>query len=137
MLARPAPKTLTAPKSVTIQSETVNDVLTPIPNPTMMGMPVLVHRGAQPKTHQIDGTPLLFPTVPPSPPQPWPLVLRRILSCTSSGKNGENMDRTGELIRNIGERRKILEDQNRKIFHPPPIEGIDVSVTKGARDTGS
>ena len=41
--ARPAPKTLTAPKSVKIQSETVNDVLTPIPNPTTMGTPVLVH----------------------------------------------------------------------------------------------
>ena len=28
-------------------------------------------------------------------------------------------------------RRKILEDQNRKIFHPPPIEDIDVGVTEG------
>ena len=41
------------------------------------------------------------------------------------------MNRRGELIRNIEERRKILEDQNRKIFHPPPIEGIDIGVMEG------
>ena len=35
------------------------------------------------------------------------------------------------LIRNIEEKRKILENQNRKIFHPPPIEGIDIGVTEG------
>ena len=41
------------------------------------------------------------------------------------------MDRRGALIRNIEEKRKILMDQNRNIFHPPPIEGIDVGVTEG------
>ena len=41
------------------------------------------------------------------------------------------MDRRGALIRNIEEKRKILMDQNRKIFHPPPIEGIDVGVMEG------
>ena len=41
------------------------------------------------------------------------------------------MDRRDVLIRNIEEKRKILEEQNRKIFHPPPIEGIDVGVTEG------
>ena len=41
------------------------------------------------------------------------------------------MDRGSVLIRNIEEKRKILEDQNRKIFHPPPIEGIDVGVMEG------
>ena len=126
MLTRPTPKTLTTPKSVTIQSETVNEMPTPILNPTMMETPVTVHGGAQPKTHRVDGTPLM-----PSPSQPQPLVPRRILSSTPSGENGENMDRRGELIRNIEEKKKILDDQNRKIFHPPPIEGIDVGVTKG------
>ena len=57
MLARPTPKVLTPPKSVKIQSETVNDMPTSIPNPTPMGTPVLVHGGAQPKTHRVDGTP--------------------------------------------------------------------------------
>ena len=40
------------------------------------------------------------------------------------------MDRRSVLIRNIEEKRKILEDQNRKIFHPPPKEEIDVGVTE-------
>ena len=46
---RPTPKALTTPKSVKIQSETVNDMLTPILNPTMMKTPVLVHEGARQK----------------------------------------------------------------------------------------
>ena len=41
------------------------------------------------------------------------------------------MDRRDVLIRNIEEKRKILEEQNRKIFHPPLIEGIDRGVTEG------
>ena len=41
------------------------------------------------------------------------------------------MDGRDVLIRNIEEKRKILENQNRKIFHPPPIEGIDIGVTEG------
>ena len=41
------------------------------------------------------------------------------------------MDRRAVLIRNIEEKRKILGDQNRKIFHLPPIEGIDVGVMEG------
>ena len=114
-----------------IQSETVNDMLTLISNPTSMGTPVLVHGGAQPKTHRVDGTPLLPPSALPSPSQPQLLVPRRILSSTPSGENGENMDRRDVLIRNVEEKRKILENQNRKIFHPPPIEGIDVGVTEG------
>ena len=58
-------------------------------------------------------------------------MLRRILSSTPLGENGEDVHRRGALIRNIEEKRKILMDQNRKIFHPPPIEGIDVGVTEG------
>ena len=58
-------------------------------------------------------------------------MLRRILSSTPSGENGEDVDRRGALIRNIEEKRKILMDQNRKIFYPPPIEGINVGLTEG------
>ena len=81
---------------------------------------------------RVDGTPLL-PTAHPSPSQPQPLVPRRILSSTPPGKNRENMDRRDVLIRNIEEKRKILENQNRKIFHLPPIEGIDIGVTVGLK----
>ena len=59
MPTRPTPKALTTPKSVKIQSGTVNDMLTPILNPNTMGTPVSVHGGAQPKTHRVDGTPLI------------------------------------------------------------------------------
>ena len=131
MLARPTPKVLTTPKSVKIQSETVNDMPTPIPNPTMMGTPVSVHGGAQPKTHGVDGMPLALPTENPSHSQTQPLVPRRILSSIPSGEDGEEVDRRGTLIRNIEEKRKILEEQNRKIFHPPPIEGIDIGFMEG------
>ena len=102
-------------------------MLTPIPNPILLGTPVLVYGGAWPKTHRVDGTPLL-PTALPSPSHPQPLVPRRILPSTPLG---ENMDRRDVLIRNIEEKRKILEEQNRKIFHPPPIEGIDIGVMEG------
>ena len=80
--ARPTAKALTAPKSVKIQSESTDDMPTPIPNPTLMGTPVLVHGGAWPKTHSVDGTPLLAPTVLPYASQMQLLVLRRILSAT-------------------------------------------------------
>ena len=87
-----------------------------------MGTPVSVYGGAWPKTHRTDGMPLALPTVNPSQSQTQPMVLRRILSSTPLGENGRKW--RGALIRNI-------EEQNRKIFHPPPIEGIDVGVTEG------
>ena len=58
-------------------------------------------------------------------------MLRRILSSTPLGENGKDVDRRGALIKNIEEERKILMDQNWKVFHPPPIEGIDIGVTEG------
>ena len=131
MPARSTPKELTTLKSVTIQSEIVDDMPAPNQNPTLMGTPVSVQGGAQPKTHQKDGTPLLPPITLPSPPQPQPLVPRRILSSTPSGENGENMDRRGALIRDHEEKRQILRDQNRKNFCPPPMEGIDIGVMEG------
>ena len=118
MPTRPTPKALTTPKSVKIQSEMEKDMLPPIPNPTMMGTPVLVHGGAWLKTHRVDGTPLILPTPLNSPSQPQLLVPRRILSSTPSGENGEAVDRKGVLIRNIEEKRKKLMDQNRKISTP-------------------
>ena len=91
----------------------------------------MVQGGAQPKTHHTDGTPLLPPTALPSPSQPQLLAPRRILSSTPSGENGEKVDRRDMLIRDHEEKRQILRDQNRKIFHLPPIEGIDIGVTEG------
>ena len=85
--ARPTPKVLAMPKSVRIQSETVNDKPAPISTPTSMGTPVSVHGGVWPKTHKVDGTPLLPPSALPSPSQPQPLVPRRILSSTLLGEN--------------------------------------------------
>ena len=52
--ARPSPKALTTQKSVTIQSEPMEDMLAPIPNPTAIGTPVLVHGGAWTKTHRVE-----------------------------------------------------------------------------------
>ena len=129
--ARPTPKAQITPKSAAIQSETMDKMPAPILNPTPTGMPVSVQEGAQPKTHRADGIPLLPPTSLPSPCQPQPLVPRRILSSTQSGENGKNVYGRGALIRDHEEKRQILRYQNRKIFHPPPIEGIDIGVTKG------
>ena len=88
MSDRPTPRVLTTLKSVTIQSEIVDDMPALIQNPTLVGTPVLVQGGAQPKTHQKDGTPLLPPNALLFPPQPQPLVLRRILSSTPLGEWG-------------------------------------------------
>ena len=79
----------------------------------------------------MNGTPLLPPTALPSPSQPKPLVPRRILSSTLLGENRKDMDRRVALIRDHEEKRQILKDQNRKIFHPSPIEGIDIGVMEG------
>ena len=135
--ARLTPKRLATPKSVRIQSDITNDLPVTEPDPTPMKTSVVVHGGARPKTPRMEGTPLApiiktpyFHTQLSTP--------RRILSSTPSGENGEQIDKRSELIRNTEERRRILEEkreileeQNRKIFHPPPIEGIDVGVTEG------
>ena len=91
-----------------------------------MRTPVIVHGGARPKTPMIASTPLA-PSFRPSPHlQTQPLIPRRILSSTPSGKNGENMDNNNKIIKEAEERisviekkRQELEEQNRKIFiHP-------------------
>ena len=82
-----------------------------------MGTPVSVHGGAQPKTHRVDGIPLL----PPLHYLPHPISAvggqEEYFSSTLSGENGEDIIRRDVLFRNIEEKRKILEEQNRKIFH--------------------
>ena len=136
--ARLTPKRLATPKSVRKQSDTTNDLPVTVPDPTPMKNPVMVHGGAGPKTPRIEGTPLVPPIIKPPHSHTQTLTPRRILSSTPSGENGEEIDKRSELIKNIEERRRILEEkreileeQNRKIFHPPPIEGIDVGVTEG------
>ena len=90
--ARHTPRRIATPKSVKIQSEVVSDMTTPDSDPTPMRTPVKVHGGARPKTPMIGSTPLA-PSIRPSPHlQTHPLIPRRILSSTPSGKNGENMD---------------------------------------------
>ena len=90
--ARHTPRRIATPKSVRIQSEVVSDMTAPDSDPTPMRTPVMVHGGARPKTPMIESTPLA-PSIRPSPPlQTQPLIPRRILSSTPSGKNGENMD---------------------------------------------
>ena len=90
--SRHTPRRLATPKSVRIQSEVVSDMTPPDLNPTPMRTPVMVQGGARPKTPIMDSTPLA-PSIRPSPHlQTQPLIPRRILSSTPSGKNGENMD---------------------------------------------
>ena len=90
----------------------------PIQNPAPMETLVLVQGGAWPKTHLKDGTPLLPPTALPSPHQPQPLVPRRILSSTSSGENGEDVDRRGALIRDHEEKRQPGTRIGKFSIHP-------------------
>ena len=135
---RHTPRRLTTPKSVRIQPEVVSDKTTPDSDITPISQSVRQHGGARPKTPMIART-SLAPSIRPSPHLPTPpLVPRRILSSTPSGTNGENMDNNNKIIKEAEERismidikRQELEEQNRKIFHPPPIEGIDIGGADG------
>ena len=133
------PRRLPTPKSVRIQSEVVSDMTTPNSDITPISKSVRQHGGARPKTPMIAGTPLA-PSKRPSPHLPTPPLLpRRILSSTPSGTYGENMDNNNnkiikeaeERISMIDKKRLELEEQNRKIFHPPPLEGIDIGGADG------
>ena len=136
--SRHTPRRLATPKSVRIQSEVVSDMATLDSDTTPIRTPVRLHGGARPKTPMIASTPLP-PSIRPSPHLQTPsLVPRRILSSTPSGTNGENMDNNNKIIKEAEERismidkkRQELEEQNRKIFHPPPIEGIDIGGADG------
>ena len=136
--ARHTPRRIATPKSVRIQSEVVSDMTAPDSDPTPKRAPVMVQGGARPKTPIMENTPLAAPIMPSSYLQTQPLIPRRILSSTPSGKNGENVDQNSKIIQDIEERipviekkRQELEEHNRKIFHPSPIEGIDIGVTEG------
>ena len=114
-----------------IQSEVTSDMTAPDSDPIPMRTPVMVHGGARPKAPSMESTPLASPIMSPSHLQTQPLIPRRILSSTPSGENREEIDKGSRVIRNIDEKRKILIEQNRRIFHPSPIEGIDIGVTEG------
>ena len=141
--ARSTPRRVITLKSVRIQTSSTNDMPDTIQNPTPQQTP-MVHGGARPKT-RIVGTPMALP----SQSHIQPLIPRRILSSTSLGEQGEDVDKASraipriirdieekrrkfeekkdQLIRDLDEeRRRIVEEQNKKIFHPPPIKGIDL-----------
>ena len=139
---RPTPRRVITPKSVRIQTNNTNDMPNIVQNPTPQ-QTSMVHGGARPKT-TIVGTPMVLP----SQTHTQPLIPRRILSSTPSGEKGENVgkdrpipriirdienkrrefeEKKDKLLKDLDEERKtIIEEQNRKIFHPPPIEGIDL-----------
>ena len=103
----------------------------------------MVHSGARPKTPMMVKTPLAPSTRPPHTPphthlQTPPYVPRRILSSTPPETSGKNMNihdkiikEAEEKISGIDKKMQELEEQNRKIFHPPPIEGIDIGGADG------
>ena len=131
------------PKSVRIQSEVASDITLPDSNSTPKRTPIMVHGGARPKRPMMVKTPLAPSTRPPyTPPhthlQTPPYVPRNILSSTPSETSGKNMNipdkiinEAAEKISGIDKKMQELEEQNRKIFHPPPIEGIDIGGVDG------
>ena len=137
--SRHAPRRLATPKSVRIQSEVVSDMTVPDSNPTPIRTHIMVHGGARSKTPMMVKTPLTPSTRPPHTHlQTPPYVPRRILSSTPSETNGKNMNihdkiikEAEEKISGIDKKMQELEEQNRKIFHPPPIEGIDIGGVDG------
>ena len=141
--SRHTPKRLATPKSVRIQSEIVSDVAIPDSNSTPKRTPIMVHGGARPKTPMMVKTPLAPSTRPPlTPPhthlQTPPYVPRKILSSTPPDIGEKNMNIHDKIIKEAEEKitgfdKKMqeLEEQNRKIFHPPPIEGIDIGGADG------
>ena len=141
--SRHTPKRLATPKSVRIQSEVVSDVAIPDSNSTPKRTPIMVYGGARPKTPMMVKTPLAPSTRPPlTPPhthlQTPPYVPRKILSSTPPDIGEKNMNIHDKIIKEAEEKisgfdKKMqeLEEQNRKIFHPPPIEGIDIGGADG------
>ena len=136
---RHTPRRLVTPKSVRIQSEVDSDMTVPDPSPSPVKTPIIVHGGARPKTPMIVKTPLVPSLKPPHTHlQTPPFVPRRILSSTPSETNRKNMNihdkmikEAEEKISGIDKKMQELEEQNRKIFHPPPIEGMDIGDADG------
>ena len=93
----------------------------------------------------------------PSQTHTQTLIPRRILSSTPSGEKGEDVgkdrpipriirdmenkrreieEKKEKLLKDLDEeRRRLIEVQNRKIFHPPPIEGL--GFRRWVRNLGS
>ena len=139
---RTTPRRVMTPKSVRIQSTNANDMPNTMQDPTPQQTP-MVHGGARPKTRLV-GTPMTLP----SQRHTQPLIPRRILSSTPTGEKGEDVgkdrpipriirdmenkrrefkEKKEKLIKDLDEeRRRIIEEPNRKILHPPPIEGLDL-----------
>ena len=125
---RHTPRRVATPKSVKIQSEVASDMAAPDSDPTPMRTPVMVHGGARPMTPIMESTPLAPPIMPSSHLQTQPLIPRRILSSTPSGKNGENMDKNSKIIKDVEERIPIIEKKRQEL---EDREGIDIGVTEG------
>ena len=143
--SRHTPRRSVTPKSIRIQSEVVSDMMVPDPSPTPVKTPIMVHGGARPKTPMIVKTPLAPSSKPPHTHlQTPPFVPRRILSSTPPETSGKNMNihdkiikETEEKISGIDKKMQELEEQNRKIFHPPPIEGYRYRRCRWIRNFGS
>ena len=137
--SRHTPRRLVTPKSVRIQSEVDSDMTIPDSNSTPKRTPIMVHGGARPKTPVMVKTPLAPSSRPPHTHiQTPPYVPRRILSSKPSETSGKNMNihdkiikEAEEKISGIDKKMQELEEQNRKIFHPPPIEGMDIGGADG------
>ena len=103
----------------------------------------MLHGGARPKTPMMVKTPLSPSTRPSHTPPHTHLqtphyVPRRILSSTPPETTGKDMNihdkiikEAEEKISGIDKKMQELEEQNRKIFHLPPIEGIDIGGADG------
>ena len=138
---RTTPRRVMTPKSIRIQSTNANDMPNTMQDTTPQQTP-MAHGGARPKTKLV-GTPSTLP----SQTHTQPLIPRRILSSTPPGEKGEDVgkdrpipriirdmenkrrefeEKKEMLIKDLDEERRNIEEQNRKIFHPPPIEGLDL-----------
>ena len=137
------PRKSITPKSVRIQSKVVSNMTIPDSNSTPKRTPIMVHGGARPKTPIMVKTPLApstrpLLTAPHTHLQTPPYVPRKILSSTPPEISEKNMNIHDKIIKEAEEKisgfdKKMqeLEEQNRKIFYPPPIEGIDIGGADG------
>ena len=137
--SRHTPRRLVTPKSIRIQSKVDSDMTIPDSNSTPKRTSIMVHGGTRPKAPAMVKTPLAPSTRSPDTHlQTPPYVPRKILSSTPSETSGKNMNihdkiikEAEEKISGIDKKMQDLEEQNRKIFHPPPIEGIDIGGADG------
>ena len=75
----------------------------------------MVYGGARPNTPIMEST-SLAPSIRPSPHlQAQPLIPRRILSSTPSGKNGQNMDKNNKIIKDAEERIPVIEKKRQEL----------------------